>query len=105
MDMGMAFLKIRPIYLDYAYFFCILPFGTLVPAKDHQDEMWIKHKLRRSSQLLENGFEQTLFPLGLNTVSYQENKNYKQIPLHHHLVISFVMFYKIMPGFHEVGHL
>lgn len=54
---------------------------------------------------LENGFEKTLFPLGLNMVSYQENKNYKQIPLHHHLVISFVMFYKIMPGFHKVGHL
>lgn len=31
--------------------------------------------------ILENGFEQTLFSLGLNIVSYQENKNYKQIPL------------------------
>lgn len=103
--MSMAFFDIRPTYLDYAYLFCVLPFGTLVPGKDHQDGVWIKYKLRRPSQLLENGFEQTLFPLGLNIVSYQEDNIYKQIPLHDHLVISFVMFYKIMPGFHEVGHL
>lgn len=35
--MGVAFFDIRPTYLDYAYFFCVLPFGTLVPTKDNQD--------------------------------------------------------------------
>lgn len=61
-DVGMACFDIRTTYLDYAYFFCVLPFGTLVPVKDHPDGCELSVSTEDPVNFLENYFEQTLFP-------------------------------------------